>query len=74
MKWTDFYKTEDELIADMLETKSDVNKYPYYRLVRGYEYIQGFKKYYEKNGCLTDKQLTQLKRLAEPIFRNVHNN
>lgn len=71
MKWNEIYNSEEALIADMLKTKSDVNTVPYYQLVKGYEYIESFKKYYTKHGMLTEKQLTQLKRLAENIKRNV---
>lgn len=71
-KWTDFYATEQELIDDMMLTLSDVNTAYYSRLVRGYEYIESFKKYYKNKGKLTEKQMTQLKRLAEEVWRNVH--
>lgn len=72
-KWTDYYKSEQELIDDMLLTKSDSSKCYYYQLVKGYEFIEGFKKYYAKNKCLTDKQMTQLKRMAWSVYANVHN-
>lgn len=71
-KWTEFYSTEQELIEDMLKTKSDVNKYPLYQIVKGYEFVEGFKRYYSKHNCLTEKQMTQLKRLAWSIHANVH--
>lgn len=71
-KWSDLYRNEEDLIQDMLKTKSDPNTVAYIHLVKGYEYIEGFKKYYEKNGCLTPKQMTQLKRLATEIYKNVH--
>lgn len=70
--WTNFYNSEQELINDMLAAKSDVNSVPYYQLVKGYEYIDSFKKYYGKNHKLTEKQMVQLKRLAGEIFKNVH--
>ncbi len=72
MKWTELYKTEDELINDMLKTKSDPKTEPYNQLVKGYEYIESFKRYYKANGKLTDRQLTQLKRLAGSIYKNVN--
>ena len=71
MKWSEIYTTEQELIDDMMKTKSDVNTVPYHQLVRGYEYVESFKRYYQKNGCLTERQLRQLKRLAENIKNNV---
>ena len=71
-KWTDFYNNEDELIQDMLRTCSDAHTDVYWKLVKGYEYIEGFKRYYAKYGVLTDKQMTQLKRLASEVYKNVH--
>lgn len=70
--WSDFYKSEGELIQDMLKTRSDPHTTPYWQLVKGYEYIEGFKRYYAKYGVLTDKQMTQLKRLASEVYKNVH--
>lgn len=73
-KWNELYETEQDLIDDMLKTKSNPDKYNYLELVRGYGYIESFKAYYKKNGKLTDKQMTQLKRLASSIYKNVHQN
>lgn len=73
-KWNDIYNTENELIKDMLKTKSDVTKVPYYQLVKGYEYIESFKRYYKSHGVLTPRQLTQLKRLAQNVYNNVRGN
>lgn len=70
--WTVFYDTEEELIADMMKAITD--QAPYYQIVRGYEYVRSFQKYYEKYGQLTEKQMIQLKRLAYSIYSNVHNN
>lgn len=72
VKWTDLYSSEEELINDMLLTKSNVKEYPYCQIVKGYEFIESFKRYYAKNHELTEKQMVQLKRLAKEIFRNVH--
>ena len=72
MRWYELYTSEDALIKDMLLTKSDPKTEAYGQLVRGYEYINGFKKYYKEHGTLTDKQMTQLKRLASSIYNNVH--
>ena len=70
--WTIFYEDEASLIADMLQTKSDPKKHTLWKLVKGYEYIESFKRYYDKNGCLTEKQMVQLKRMAGSVFLNVH--
>ena len=71
VKWTELYESEGALIADMLKTKSNPKEVPYWRLVKGYEYIESFKRYYAKNGKLTDKQMVQLKRLAKNVHENV---
>ena len=42
------------------------------KLCKGYEYIKSFRKYYQKTGCLTEKQITQLKRLAPEIAYHVY--
>lgn len=69
-KWQKYYNTEEELIADMLLTRTDIYTYPYFSIVKGYGYIDSFKRYYRSHGKLTDKQMTQLKRLAEEVFWN----
>ena len=72
MKWNDYYKTESDLIDAMLQSKSNPENYQRYQLVKGYIYIESFKKYYLKNGNLTDKQMTQLKRMAGEIYKNLN--
>lgn len=71
--WTDYYNTEQELIDDMLRTRSNPGSAYYHQLVKGYEYVDSFKKYYKAHGKLTDRQMTQLKRLAPEIYKNVRN-
>ena len=56
----------------MLKAKADERKYGYRLLVKGYIYIHSFQNYYKKNGKLTSKQMTQLKRLACEIYKNTH--
>ena len=72
MKWNDYYKTESELIGAMLQSKSNPEKYQRYQLVKGYEYIESFKKYYKNNGNLSEKQIIQVKRLAGNIYKNLN--
>ena len=72
MKWNELYKNETELINAMLQAKSDSQKFYPYQLVKGYTYIESFKKHYEKNGNLTERQLTQLKRMAGEIYKNLN--
>lgn len=71
-KWSDYYNSEEELIEDMMLCISDEKSNLYWKLVKGYEYIESFKKYYRKNGCLTEKQMIQIKRLAGEIHKNVY--
>lgn len=72
MEWQKYYKTEQELINAMLQSKSNPENYQRYQLVKGYIYIESFKKYYQKNNKLTDKQMTQLKRMAGEIYKNIN--
>ena len=72
VKWTDLYDSEEELLNDMMRTYSDPDTAYHWKLVKGYGYIDSFKKYYTKNGKLTEKQMTQLKRMAKDVYRNVH--
>lgn len=72
VKWTELYESEEALLSDMMLTCSDPCTAYTWKLVRGYEFIDRFKKYYAKHGKLTNKQMTQLKRLAKEVYRNVH--
>ena len=72
MKWNELYTSEQELLDDMMKAKSDETVYYHYQLVKGYIYIESFKRYYVKHGNLTPKQLTQLKRCANEIYKNTH--
>ena len=74
MKWTELYANENDLVLDMLKTKSDIDKNFSYEVVKGYEYIESFKKYYAKHNELTVKQFVQLKRLAKAIYSNLYFN
>ena len=70
VKWTDFYKTETELLnvlknANNDKIKSLVDK----RYIKGYEYILSFKKQLDQQKELSDKQITQLKRLAIEVYK-----
>lgn len=66
MKWSDIFDTETDLIQAMFHDNVVVEGTSS-RLCRGYAYIKSFRVFYDKNGKLTDKQLTQLKRLAPEI-------
>ena len=72
VKWNEIYDSEEELIKDMMNCHADENSGEYWKLVKGYVYIASFQKYYTKHGALTEKQMTQLKRLAKEVYKNVH--
>ena len=73
-KWNEIYDTEEELIKDLFSEKvlTDEDTSLPSKQCKGYEYIKGFRKYYQKNNSLTEKQLTQLKRLASEIAYHVY--
>ena len=73
-KWNEIYDTEDELIKDLFSEKvlTDEDTNLQYKICKGYDFIKGFRKYYQKNGTLTEKQITQLKRLANEIAYHVY--
>lgn len=73
-KWDEIYDTEEELIKDLFSEKvlTDEDTNLQYKICRGYDFIKGFRKYYQKNGTLTEKQLTQLKRLASEIAYHIY--
>lgn len=66
VSWNELYDTEQEMINDMC--RIDYTKYYIHSMLRGYEYLGSFKKYYLKNGFLTSKQIVQLKRLASSLY------
>lgn len=73
VSWNDIYDSEDELLKDMFHEKIIVDdNSPHYQFCRGYQYIRGFRSYYMKNGCLTEKQMAQLKRLASEIAYQIY--
>ena len=72
-KWNDIFDTEEELINAMFDEKVIVDEHaPIYKLCRGYEYIKSFRRYYKKNNCLTEKQLSVLKRLAYELAFHIY--
>ena len=73
-KWDEIYDTEEELIDDLFSEKvlTDEDTSIMCKVCNGYEFIKGFRKYYNKNGSLTEKQMTQLKRLASEIAYHVY--
>lgn len=73
-KWNEIYDTEEELIKDLFSEKvlTDEDTTFTHKMCRGYDFIKGFRKYYRKNGTLTERQMTQLKRLASEIAYHVY--
>ncbi len=72
VKWNEIFDSEQELIEAMFNEKVAVENAPMYLMCRGYEYIKSFRRYYEKNGCLTNKQITHLKRLGLQIAYRIY--
>lgn len=73
-KWSNVFDTEEELIEAMFHEKiyMDEDEIPMYMWCRGYGYIKSFRNYYRKHGRLTDKQITQLKRIAYEIAYRIY--
>ena len=74
IKWDDIFDTEEELIQALFHEKiyTDEDNVPMHKWCRGYDFIKGFRRYYNKHGKLTDKQMTQLKRLASGIAFKIY--
>lgn len=72
LSWKDLFKDEQELIEAMQRCPTDKSGKNEFGIVpKGFEYIESFKRYYERNGMLTPKQMTQLKRLAKNVYVGV---
>lgn len=69
-KWSDIYPTEEELISALIRIDVEIGEdvirptAPFYK---GYEFIHSFAKRLQSGIPLTDKQMTQAKRLAKEI-------
>ena len=61
LKWYDIYSSEELLIWDMLRVHS-VPELSKYITVRGYDYINSFKKYFLLYKSLTEKHMSVLKK------------
>lgn len=61
LKWYDIYNSEELMVWDMLRVHSDPGLSEY-STVRGYEYINSFKKYFLLHKSLTEKQMNVLKK------------
>lgn len=67
VKWDEIYDSESELLNDLVASGDYERKY-----TKGYAYLESFKKQYLAKGTLSDKQMVQLKRLAQEVYTNVH--
>ena len=74
IKWDDIFDTEEELIQALFHEKiyTDEDNVPMHKWCRGYDFIKGFRRYYNKHGKLTEKQMIQLKRLAGGIAFKIY--
>ena len=74
LKWNDIFKDENALIEALFDgavltpDETDLS----WKWCKGYGYIQSFRKYYKKNGALTEKQMAQLKRIAINIAEKIY--
>lgn len=77
-KWNELFDSEEDLIEAMLKCNATYhegrNNIVNYGIVAGYGYIYSFQQYYAKHGTLTEKQMTQLKRLAKAVWIYLKNN
>jgi hypothetical protein len=66
LKWDEMFESEQDLINALMVI--DIKRYKDEGYV-GITYIEGFQKFYRKHHFLTDRQMTQLKRLAKEIYK-----
>lgn len=64
--WSDYYTTEEELIEATKAINANEHQMPYL-VPKGYVYIQSFQTRLRRGQGLTEKQMTQLKRIAYEI-------
>lgn len=73
IKWNEIYQSEDEIVEDLkqihIPKKEDLYKIG--GLYKGYEYIHSFAKQVQSGKTLSDKQMTQCKKLAFEIKKAV---
>lgn len=64
--WNKYFPTEQDLLNALMVLNASENQYPYL-VPCGYIYLQSFQKRIRSGKELTEKQMTQLKRLAYEI-------
>lgn len=69
VKWTDVYKSESEIIEDLkkVHIPEEQELWMHINLYSGWSYIHSFARAVQSGKELTDKQMTQCKRLALEI-------
>lgn len=69
-KWSDIYESEDALVAELVRIDAQIGEdviNPVAPFYKGYEFIHSFAKQLQRGKELSDKQMTQAKRLAKEI-------
>lgn len=66
-KWDEIYPDVESLLADLKTVTIPKDGTAPYNLFRGYVYIYSFAHYLQQGGRLSEKQITQAKRLAREI-------
>jgi hypothetical protein len=65
-KWNELFNSEKELVEALVKIDIDLYKSRY---CKGYEFIDGFIKRIKGGKELTEKQIIQLKRLSNEIYK-----
>mgnify|MGYP003289337787 CR=1 FL=1 len=73
VKWNQIYQSEAEILNDLKQIHIPESKELYLvgKLYKGYNYIHSFAKQVQNGKVLSDKQMTQCKRLALEIKKAV---
>lgn len=64
--WNSYFPTEQDLLNALMVINASEKQYPYL-IPNGYVYLQSFQKRIKNGKELTEKQMTQLKRLSYEI-------
>lgn len=67
VKWTELFESEAELVKFALLVETNT---PRARYTRGIEFFEGVQKHAARGKELSEKQITQLKRLALQIYKS----
>lgn len=68
--WKDLFKDEEDIIKTLKAIDTNkLNVLVEYRLIKGYDYIISFTSQLHRDKILSEKQITQCKRLANEIHK-----